>query len=208
MIDLPVLILLAAAAAESIGPPRLPTADKPSTVEDDNLRQLLKIHRLYVDRLTGGETAAQMRDMLVSALESSKLFAITENQERADVFLRGAAEDLIYTDVHNTSDGINARNNVGTSRGEKTRRILRRQQQRQSQRGSGHRRERIKPHRGAQARSGRRRATGEQRWRRDLVDDAGEPGGEVPPRQHRCRRPNCKEVDRRLPACKKIEAVI
>ena len=77
---------------------------------------MLKIHRLYVDRLTGGETAAQMRDMLVSALGNTGLFAVTENQERADTFLRGAAEDLIYTDVHSSSDGINARTNLGTSR--------------------------------------------------------------------------------------------
>ena len=71
---------------------------------------------MYVDRLTGGETAAQMRDMLVSSLEGSKLFVVTENQERADAFLRGAAEDLVFTDVHNTSEGINARTNLGTSR--------------------------------------------------------------------------------------------
>ncbi len=115
-----VFLLLAAGATENIGPPTLQVAEKPATVESDNLRQLLKIHRLYVDRLTGGETAAQMRDMLVSALESSNLFTITENQERADVILKGAAEDLIYTDVHNTSEGINARNNVGSSRGEKS----------------------------------------------------------------------------------------
>src|SRR5262249_41757883 len=58
-----------------------------------------------------------MRDLLVSALQSAKLFVITENQERADVFLRGAAEDLVFTDVHSTSEAINARANLGTSRG-------------------------------------------------------------------------------------------
>ena len=41
---------------------------------------------------------------------------ITENQERADAFLRGAAEDLVFTDVHSSSEGINARSNFGTSR--------------------------------------------------------------------------------------------
>ena len=108
------ICLMMAAAAESsssIAPPK-----KEATIEEAGLRQLLTIHRVYVDRLTGGETAAQMRDMLVSSLEGSKLFLITENQERADTVLRGAAEDLVYTDVHNTSEGINARTNLGTSR--------------------------------------------------------------------------------------------
>jgi hypothetical protein len=107
-----IFILVAAAAAETIGPQ--PKNDSP--IEETGLRQLLKVHRLFIDRLTGGETAAQMRDLLVSALQNSKLFVITENQERADCFLRGTAEDLVFTDVHNTSDSINGRTNMGTSR--------------------------------------------------------------------------------------------
>jgi len=74
--------------------------------EEDLSVQLLTVKRVYVDRLTGGETAAQMRDLLISALEGSKLFVITENESRADAFLRGAAEDLIYTDTFNSSDSI------------------------------------------------------------------------------------------------------
>jgi hypothetical protein len=69
-----------------------------------------------VDRLTGGETAAQFRDILISSLEGAKLFILTENQDRADIVLRGAAEDLVYTDVHSASDSVNARANVGNSR--------------------------------------------------------------------------------------------
>ena len=83
-------------------------------VEEDSLKQLLQIRRVYVDHLTGGETAAQMRDILLSSLESSKLFVLTENPERADVTLKGAAEDLVFTEVHSSSDSLNARTNVGT----------------------------------------------------------------------------------------------
>lgn len=111
MILICIMMAAAAESSSSIAPPR-----KEAVIEEAGLRQLLKINRVYVDRLTGGETAAQMRDMLVSSLEGSKLFLITENQERADTFLRGAAEDLVYTDVHSTSEGINARTNLGTSR--------------------------------------------------------------------------------------------
>lgn len=87
------------------------------SIEDTGLRQLLTLKRVYVDRLTGGETAAQMRDIIIGSLEESKLFIITENQEKADAVLRGAAEDLVFTETHASSDGINAKLNVGSSRG-------------------------------------------------------------------------------------------
>lgn len=79
--------------------------------------QLPKIKRVYVDRLTGGETAAQMRDLIITALENSKLFVITENQDRADAFIRGAAEDLIYTDQFKSADNVSMRGNSSESEG-------------------------------------------------------------------------------------------
>jgi hypothetical protein len=91
-----------------------------STIEEDSLRQLLGVRRIYVDRLTGGETAAQMRDLLLSSLENTKLFILTDKEERADAILRGGAEDLIFTDVHTSSEGINARTNIGSSRNART----------------------------------------------------------------------------------------
>jgi hypothetical protein len=94
-------------------------ADKPPSpraIEENSLKQLLEIRRVYVDRLTGGETAAQMRDILLSSLEASKLFVLTENQERADAVLKGAAEDMVFTEVHSSSDSVNARANVGSGR--------------------------------------------------------------------------------------------
>src|SRR5258708_4425600 len=80
---------------------------------DDILAQAAGVRRVYVDKLTGGETAAQMRDLLISSLQGSKLFVLTENAERADAFLRGAAEDLVYTDNFQSSEGVNA--HVGDS---------------------------------------------------------------------------------------------
>jgi hypothetical protein len=87
------------------------------SIEDAGLRQLLTLKRVYVDRLTGGETAAQMRDIIIGSLEQSKLFILTENQEKADAVLHGAAEDLVFTETHSSSDGVNAKLNVGTSHG-------------------------------------------------------------------------------------------
>ncbi len=80
---------------------------------EDVVAQMGGVKRVFVDRLTGGETAAQMRDLIISSLQGSKLFVVTENMDRADAFLRGAAEDLVYTDNFQSSEGVNA--HVGDS---------------------------------------------------------------------------------------------
>ena len=102
---MPVLILILSQLAAPVTP-----------IEQDCLRQLLTVRRVYVDRMSGGETAEQMRDMLIGSLQRSRLFMITENQERADAVLRGSAEDLVFTEQHTSSDGINAHANIGMSR--------------------------------------------------------------------------------------------
>jgi hypothetical protein len=98
-------------------------ADNPAStaaIEEDSLKQLLQIRRVYVDHLTGGDTAAQMRDILLSSLEGSKLFVLTENPERADATMKGAAEDLVFTDTHTSSDSLNAHSSVGSGRASST----------------------------------------------------------------------------------------
>ena len=53
----------------------------PGVSSDDHpqLGELLKIRRLYVEKLAGGDTAVQIRDMLIGALQNSRLFTVTEN---------------------------------------------------------------------------------------------------------------------------------
>src|SRR6476661_215958 len=82
--------------------------------QEDLSKQLLSVKRVYVDRLTGGETAAQMRDLIIASLNGAKLYVLTENPERADAVLRGAAEDLIYTDQFASSDSVDLRSGVNT----------------------------------------------------------------------------------------------
>src|ERR1051326_5816509 len=91
---LPLLLMCFAATGD---PPQTP-----ASIEEEGLRQLLTVRRVFVDRLTGGETAAQMRDILIGSLQAARLFIVTENQERADAILRGASEDLVFTDVHSS----------------------------------------------------------------------------------------------------------
>src|SRR5579863_3763487 len=92
----------------------------PALAQQDLSPQLLSGKRVYVDRLTGGETAAQMRDLIISSLEATKLFVITENPERADLTMRGAAEDLIFTDAFSSSEGINMHGGSSSSSGSGT----------------------------------------------------------------------------------------
>jgi hypothetical protein len=74
---------------------------------------------VFVDRFGGGETASQIRDMVIASLQTSGLFVLTENQERADVTLKGSGEDLVFTEQHSTSDGIDV--HATTSAGSSTR---------------------------------------------------------------------------------------
>jgi hypothetical protein len=89
-----------------------------SGLEKDTLRQLLTLRRVFVDRFSGGETAAQMRDMIINGLEGSKLFTITENQEKADAILRGSGEDLVFNETHTSSDSMNVHSSLSTTQSE------------------------------------------------------------------------------------------
>lgn len=101
------LLLLAAALTGDASKAQAPA-------NEDTLAQLLSVRRVYVDKLAGGETAGQIRDMIIASLQASRLFVITENQERADAVLRGSAEDLVFTDTFQSSDSVDARINAGT----------------------------------------------------------------------------------------------
>jgi hypothetical protein len=75
---------------------------------------LLNIKRVHIEKLSG-EVAAPIRDMIINALQAANLFIVTENPERADAVLRGSAEDLVFTDTFQSSDGITARATLGSS---------------------------------------------------------------------------------------------
>ncbi len=90
----------------------------PQTATPDDLqRQLGLVKRIYVDKLKGGEAAEQIRDILMASLQGTRLWVITENADRADAFLRGSAEDLIYVDRRSSRDGISARGSVSIKEG-------------------------------------------------------------------------------------------
>lgn len=83
---------------------------------------LAHVKRIYIEPLGGGEGSGQMRDMIITALQNSKLFVITDNMERADATLRGSADDKIFTEEHTSSDsiGIHATSGSGSSQNNAT----------------------------------------------------------------------------------------
>lgn len=78
---------------------------------------LSRIQRVYVQKLGGGDTSEQMRDILIAALQNSGLFSITENEERADATIRGSSDDTTYFDEHHSSDTLGAHMQAGTGSG-------------------------------------------------------------------------------------------
>jgi hypothetical protein len=76
---------------------------------------LLTIRRIHVERLGGDQSAAQIRDMIINALQGANTFILTENPDRADATLKGSAEDLVFTDSFQSSDSISGRVSLGGS---------------------------------------------------------------------------------------------
>ncbi len=111
----------AASAAEKPAstPPPPPIASDTPTISpvDEGLTQLLRIRRLHVQELSGGEAANQIRDMIIAAMQSAGFFAVTENPERADAFLKGTAEDLVFNEQFSSHESLGVRTGASTSRG-------------------------------------------------------------------------------------------
>lgn len=100
-------------AAEKISSSVSPAANPVST--------LTAIKRVYVDALTGDDSAAAIRELLIAGLQQSRLFVLTDNPDRADATLKGAANDTVYTDTFDSQEGLNAHANSGSYKGTSTR---------------------------------------------------------------------------------------
>ena len=82
--------------------------------EEEAATQLAQVRRIYIDILTGGDDALQIRDLLMTSLQGSKQFIITEDEDRADATLKGAGCDDVFTDTFQSSEGINAHSQLGS----------------------------------------------------------------------------------------------
>lgn len=106
------LIQFGLPAQTKVSAPSVPSVVEIEEDDADTGVKLAKVRRIYVDMLTGGESALKIRDLLMASLQASKLFVITENEEKADAVLKGAAEDSVFTDSFSSTDGLNAHSQV------------------------------------------------------------------------------------------------
>jgi hypothetical protein len=77
--------------------------------------ELLHIKRIYVAQLVGGTQADALRELIIASIDSTKLFILTDNQDRADAILKGAADDHTFTDTFDSDESINSRQTGGKS---------------------------------------------------------------------------------------------
>ncbi len=104
------LLLLLGAIA-----PRLGLGEDRDLLERAHSRKLVSVRTVYVDELNGADGSVQIRDMIIGSLHRARLFVITEDQEKADAYLRGTAEDLIYSESLSQRQGLNVRGSASRS---------------------------------------------------------------------------------------------
>lgn len=96
-------------------------SQSPAIEQKDCAAALVRVQRVYVDQLGGPNASDQMRDILIAALQNSKLFTVTENPERADAVMKGSSDDVTFTDEHHSSETIGAHIQNGASQTGKSR---------------------------------------------------------------------------------------
>lgn len=74
---------------------------------------LLQVKRIYVEQLTGDAGSFALRDLLIAGINSTGLFVMTENPDRADAILKGAADDHTFEDVFDSSESGSSHENAG-----------------------------------------------------------------------------------------------
>jgi hypothetical protein len=84
---------------------------------DSGVDSLLAVKRIYVEQLKGGAQADSVRELIIASLDSTKLFILTDNPERADAVLKGAADDHAFVDTFDTEDSVNDRETGGKTSG-------------------------------------------------------------------------------------------
>jgi hypothetical protein len=78
---------------------------------DSGVTSLLEVRRIYVAQLVGGVQADVLRELIIASIDGTKLFILTDNPDRADAILKGAADDKAYTESIDVDENANTRQN-------------------------------------------------------------------------------------------------
>lgn len=94
------------APSAQLPPAHLPPAQVSAT-------DLRSVHRVFVEQLSGGPAADALRELIITSLDGTRLFVLTDDPEHADAVLKGAADDRAYTDSFDFDKSISGRGNLG-----------------------------------------------------------------------------------------------
>jgi len=81
-------------AQEAGGPP----------IQPEIAEKLLRVKRIYVESFGDGDTSRASYAMVVNSLGKSNRFIITENKDKADAVLKGAAVERSSQELHSSSE--------------------------------------------------------------------------------------------------------
>lgn len=89
------------------------------TGADSGINSLVDVKRVYVAQLVGGVEADVLRELIIAGIDGTKLFILTDNPERADAVLKGAADDKAFTESIDIDNNASTKQNnrYGSSSG-------------------------------------------------------------------------------------------
>jgi hypothetical protein len=98
------------ANAQTNAPASAPATPAPATAPV--ARNLTEVRRVYVGDLVGAQASA-LRELIIASLQDTKLFILTDNPDRADAVMKGAADDEAYVDTFDSDQSVNGRQSAG-----------------------------------------------------------------------------------------------
>jgi len=97
------ILLLAGLAVAQVTPSPSPQNSDPTVVASG--KALSQIKRIYVESFGDDPISKEMQAMVVDSLTNSKVFAVTENRDKADAILKGSTLEKTSQEAHSYSDG-------------------------------------------------------------------------------------------------------
>ncbi len=82
---------------------QLPSSSKVSAVETESLQKLTSAKRIYVESFGEDKISKTLQAMIVDSFGNNKRFIITENKDKADLFLKGSALERSSKEAHSLS---------------------------------------------------------------------------------------------------------
>ena len=98
------LLLLTGLAVAQTTPSPSPSPQNPCSTVVASGKALSQIKRIYVESFGDDPISKEMQAMVVDSLTNSKVFAVTENRDKADAILKGSTLEKTSQEAHSYSD--------------------------------------------------------------------------------------------------------